>query len=88
MVDVDRQGTEWVRVITDDGQKGYVSADYVSIRSGEEEPSRGSSSASSAKGEEIVAYAEQFIGTPYVWAVSYTHLKMKSSSLPLREKQQ
>ena len=69
VVDVDRQGTEWVRVIIEDGQKGYVSADYVSIRSGEE-PSRGSSSASSAssaKGEEIVAYAEQFIGTPYVW---------------------
>lgn len=66
VADVDRQGTEWVRVITEDGQKGYVSADYVSVRSGEE-PSRGSSSASSAKGEEIVAYAEQFIGTPYVW---------------------
>lgn len=66
VVDVDRQGTEWVRVITEDGQKGYVSAEYVSVRSGEA-PSRGSSTASSAKGEEIVAYAEQFIGTPYVW---------------------
>lgn len=66
VVDVDRQGPEWVRVITEDGQKGYVSADYVSVRSGEA-PSRGSSSTSSAKGEEIVAYAEQFIGTPYVW---------------------
>lgn len=65
VVDVDRQGTEWVRVITEDGLKGYVSADYVSVRSGEE-PSRGSS-ASSAKGEEIISYAKQFIGTPYVW---------------------
>lgn len=65
VVDVDRQGTEWVRVITEDGQKGYVSAEYVSVRSGEA-PSRGSS-ASSAKGAEIVSYAKQFIGTPYVW---------------------
>ena len=65
VLDVDRVGPEWVRVITDDGQKGYVSAEYVSVRSGEK-PSRSSSSAS-AKGAEIVAYAKQFIGTPYVW---------------------
>ncbi len=62
---VDRVGPEWVRVITDDGVKGYVSAQYVSLRS-VEEVSR-SAAAYSNKGQEIVSYAQQFIGTPYVW---------------------
>lgn len=64
VADVDRIGEEWVRIITPDGQKGYVSAEYVSIRSGEE---LSRSTSSSAKGQEIVNYAKQFIGTPYVW---------------------
>lgn len=62
-VDIDRVGSEWVRVITDGGQKGYVSAEFLSIRTGER-TSRGSAS---SKGAEVVAYAKQFIGTPYVW---------------------
>lgn len=62
-VDVDRVGQEWVRVITDDGQKGYVSADYLSVREGE----RTSRSAGSGKGASVISYAKQFIGTPYVW---------------------
>lgn len=63
-VDVDRIGSEWVRVITDGGQKGYVSAEFLSIREGER-TSRGSGA--SSKGAEVAAYAKQFIGTPYVW---------------------
>lgn len=62
-VDVDRVGSEWVRVVTADGTKGYVSADYISVREG----TRTSRSANSAKGAEVIAYAKQFIGTPYVW---------------------
>lgn len=62
-VDVDRVGQEWIRVITDDGQKGYVSADYLSVRTG----TKTTRSASSSKGAEVVAYGKQFIGTPYVW---------------------
>lgn len=62
---VDRVGPEWVRIITDDGVKGYVSAEYVSLRSADE-MSR-AASASASKGAEIVSYASQFIGTPYVW---------------------
>ncbi|MBQ7758002.1 C40 family peptidase [Anaerotignum sp.] len=62
-VDVDRVGQEWVRVVTDAGQKGYVSADYLSVRTG----ARTTRSSASGKGAEVVAYGKQFIGTPYVW---------------------
>jgi len=62
-VNVDRVGQEWVRIITDGGQKGYVSADYLSVREGV----RTTRSAGSSKGAEVVAYGKQFIGTPYVW---------------------
>lgn len=62
-VDVDRVGQEWVRVITADGQKGYVSADYLSVRKG----TRTTRSAGTGKGGEVISYAKQFIGTPYVW---------------------
>lgn len=62
-VDVDRVGQEWVRVITDGGQKGYVSAEFISVREGV----RTTRSAGSSKGAEVVAYGKQFIGTPYVW---------------------
>ena len=62
-VDVDRVGQEWIRVVTDGGQKGYVSADYLSVRTG----TKTTRSAASSKGAEVVAYGKQFIGTPYVW---------------------
>ncbi len=62
-VTIDRVGQEWVRIITDSGVKGYVSAEFLSIREGE----RTTRSAGSGKGAEVVAYGKQFIGTPYVW---------------------
>lgn len=62
-VNVDRVGQEWVRIITDDGVKGYVSAEFLSVRKGE----RTNRSNASSKGAEVIAYAKQFIGTPYVW---------------------
>ena len=62
-VNVDRVGQEWVRIITDGGQKGYVSADYLSVREGV----RTTRSTGSGKGADVVAYGKQFIGTPYVW---------------------
>ena len=55
----------WLKVETVDGTQGYVSAEFVMTRNGEM-PSR--SSSGSAKGDQIVAYAQQFIGTPYSWA--------------------
>lgn len=63
-VDVDRVGTEWVRVVTDSGQKGYVSADYLTLKTGEK-PATSNTTAS--KGAAVVAYGKQFVGTPYVW---------------------
>ena len=62
-VDVLAISNDWIKV-TDGNVTGYVSAEYVSIRDGEKH-SRGSSS--SEKGQAIVEYAQQFIGTPYVW---------------------
>ncbi|MDD4843126.1 MAG: SH3 domain-containing protein [Anaerotignum sp.] len=62
-VNIDRVGQQWVRIITDDGVKGYVSAEFLSIRKGE----RTTRSYAFSKGAEVVAYAKQFIGTPYVW---------------------
>ncbi|MBR5269064.1 MAG: SH3 domain-containing protein [Anaerotignum sp.] len=62
-VNVDRVGQEWIRIITDGGQKGYVSADYLSVREGV----RTTRSTGSGKGAEVVAFGKQFIGTPYVW---------------------
>ena len=62
-VNVDRVGQEWVRVVTDGGLKGYVSADYLSVREGV----RTTRSTGSGNGSAVVAYGKQFIGTPYVW---------------------
>lgn len=61
--DIVSTGSEWLQVKTDVGQSGYVSADYVSVKSG----TRTSRSNSSSQGQAVVDYAKQFIGTPYVW---------------------
>ena len=66
IVDVERAGQDWVSVVTDAGQKGYVSADYLTVKTGEK-PDNTASSTASAKGAAVVAYGKQFIGTPYVW---------------------
>ena len=62
-VNVDRVGQEWVRVTTDGGQKGYVSAEFLSVREGV----RTTRSTGSGNGSAVVSYGKQFIGTPYVW---------------------
>ena len=66
IVDVERAGQDWISVVTDAGQKGYVSADYLTVKTGEK-PDNSTSSTASAKGAAVVAYGKQFIGTPYVW---------------------
>ena len=35
IVDVERAGQDWVSIVTDAGQKGYVSADYLTVKTGE-----------------------------------------------------
>ncbi len=62
VMDVIEYTDKWTKVKTDNGLVGFVSSDYAAVRSGEK-PSRGNSS----KGDQVVAYAKQFIGTPYQW---------------------
>lgn len=64
-VDVDKLGQEWIKVTTDSGQTGYVSAEFLSIREGER-TSRDDISYSS-EGLAVAEFGKQFIGTPYVW---------------------
>lgn len=54
---------DWAKIKTDDGVQGFVSTQFISLRKGEL-----TSRSNRAKGEDIVAYAMQFLGTPYRWA--------------------
>lgn len=56
---------EWYKVSAG-GKTGYIRGDYVSFT----EPDPSQAPAAGSIGEQIVAYAEQFLGTPYVWAGS------------------
>ena len=62
VVDVIESGSEWLKVRTESGTVGYLNAEFASVRTGEK-PSRSISS----KGEQVVAYGKQFLGTPYAW---------------------
>ena len=62
VLDVLENGSQWVKVKSATGATGYVSAEFIAVRTGEK-PSRSLSS----KGDQVVAYAKQFIGTPYSW---------------------
>lgn len=63
VVDVLEVGNQWLKVQLEDGKTGYVSGEFVSVRTGEK-PSR---SNASSKGEQVVAFAKQYLGTPYAW---------------------
>lgn len=56
---------EWYKVSAG-GKTGYIRGDYVSFT----EPDPSQVPAAGSIGEQIVAFAEQFLGTPYVWAGS------------------
>lgn len=62
VLDVVENAGQWIKVKTATGATGYVSTEFVAVRTGEK-PSRSISS----KGDQVVAYAKQFIGTPYSW---------------------
>lgn len=62
VVDVIGAGDKWVKIKTPSGKVGFASSDYLSVRSGEK-PSRSNSS----KGDQVIEYAKQFLGTPYVY---------------------
>ena len=64
-------GSGWYKVSLD-GQTGYMSADYLSFSetmalSETEREAPASTAASASVGEQIVEFAEQYLGTPYVW---------------------
>lgn len=56
---------EWYKVSAG-GKTGYIRGDYVSFT----EPDPSQAPAAGSIGEQIVAFADQFLGTPYVWAGS------------------
>ena len=56
---------EWYKVSAG-GKTSYIRGDYVSFT----EPDPSQAPAAGSIGEQIVAFAEQFLGTPYVWAGS------------------
>ena len=57
----------WYKVVHG-GARGYVSSDYITLTS--ETPA--ATVAASSVGEEIAAYAQNFLGTPYVYGGSST----------------
>lgn len=62
----------WIKVADDNGNTGYVKSDFISLKNGVK-PSNtvaapaAQSSSASAKASQIIAYAKQYIGTPYVY---------------------
>lgn len=54
----------WIYVMDDDNNRGYIEATNLTFKNGEKPDN---SYLFPNKGEQIVAYAKQFIGTPYVW---------------------
>jgi putative cell-wall hydrolase len=52
---VEDLGNGWSRISVD-GQNGYVSNSYITI---------GQASSGSAKGDQVIAFAKRFLGTPY-----------------------
>ncbi len=63
VLDILESSAQWIKVKTKDGKEGYVSAEFVSVRVGV----KPSQVIVTSKADEIIAYAKQFIGTPYVW---------------------
>lgn len=57
---IDEDG-EWVHISTDDGENGYVNSEYFDVRTGL------SGDEDSELGAQVVDFAKQYIGTPYVW---------------------
>ena len=58
---------EWYKVVAG-GQTGYIRSDYVSLV---EPDSAAATVTDGSLGAQLVAYAKQFLGVPYVWAGNY-----------------
>jgi cell wall-associated NlpC family hydrolase len=64
-VDVLSKSNGWLYIKADDGTEGFVSSDYATVYDGDKPKNEDKNT--KTKGEEIVAFAEKYIGTPYVW---------------------
>ncbi len=65
--DVMQSGADWLKIKTAEGTTGYVSTEYVSLRTGKKPDTKTVLPAPSSKANDVVSYAKQFLGTPYVW---------------------
>jgi cell wall-associated NlpC family hydrolase len=61
VVDVLGQQNDWIE-LEKDGVKGYASADFVNLGNGTKPVP-----APTGRASEVIAYAKQFLGTPYVY---------------------
>jgi len=55
--------TDWAHVSTLEGYSGYVSTEFITVRSGERQAPP---EPNAEKAQQVVDFARQFIGTPYV----------------------
>lgn len=63
VVDIVELGEEWVKVETETGIEGFLNTEFIEIKTGE----KPNSVYVGTLGEQVVAYAKQFLGTPYSW---------------------
>jgi cell wall-associated NlpC family hydrolase len=61
----------WVKVSDDEGHTGYVKSEFITLKNGAKPANTttttAQSEAGSSKAAQIIAYAKQYIGTPYVY---------------------
>ena len=61
----------WIKVGDDDGHTGYVKSEVITLKNGTKPanavPAASQSASASTKASQIIAYAKQYIGTPYVY---------------------
>lgn len=66
---------DWVKVSTEDGTQGYMAKEFLSIgkESAKDQLLKGitqsnsNSNSGSSKGSDVISYAKQFLGNPYVY---------------------
>ncbi len=73
VLDVVSIDSDWVKVSTTDGKQGYMSIDYLNIAKESakdkllKEAETKQASAPSNRGSDVISYAKQFLGNPYVY---------------------
>ena len=61
----------WIKVGDDNGHTGYEKSEFITLKNGTKPanavPAASQSASASTKASQIIAYAKQYIGTPYVY---------------------